>query len=203
MVLEKGDHPVMLEFALENYPARRTLTNGVQMVIRPLREEDAHGFTTFHEAISANERFLIKHRLDDAGHIEAWCHNLDYEKRLPLIALADGQIVGHATLHQRPGGWKRHIGMVDALILPGFRGLGVLRGLLGELVEAARHAGLTRLEAEFNGERKNTVGSFARCGFTELLTLPDYLLDLQGLPHDYILMGISLLVDYENTGAGD
>jgi len=33
------------------------------------------------------------------------------KKRLPLIAFADGQIVGHATLHQRPGGWKRHIGM--------------------------------------------------------------------------------------------
>lgn len=193
----------MLEFALEKYPIRRALTNGVQMAIRPLREDDGHAFTAFHEAISINERFLTKHRLNDSGQIEAWCHNLDYEKRLPLIALADGQIVGHATLHQRPGGWKRHIGMVDALIHPGFRGLGVLRGLLGELVEAARHAGLTRLEAEFNGERKNTVASFAKCSFTGLLTVPDYLLDLQGQPHDYVLMGLSLLADYEDTGGGD
>ena len=92
---------------------------------------------------------------------------------------------------------------MDALIHPGFRGLGVLRGLLGELVEAARHAGLTRLEAEFNGERKNTVASFAKCSFTGLLNVPDYLLDLQGQPHDYVLMGLSLLADYEDTGGGD
>jgi hypothetical protein len=40
---------------------------------------------------------------------------VNYEQRLTLLALADGKVAGHATLHQRPGGWKRHIGMVDAL----------------------------------------------------------------------------------------
>ncbi|MDP1588773.1 MAG: GNAT family N-acetyltransferase [Prosthecobacter sp.] len=193
----------MIEFALEQYPSRQTLTNGVQALIRPLEPEDADAFTRFHAAIPSGERFLIKHRLNDTGEIEAWCHDLDYEKRLTLLALADGQVVGHATLHQRPGGWKRHIGMVDALIHPEFRGLGVLRALLGGLVEAATHAGLTRLEAEFNGERKNTVQSFIKCGFVELLRLSEYLRDMQAQPHDYVLMGMSLGVNYENTGAGD
>ena len=70
-------------------------------------------------------------------------------------------------------------------------------------MEAATHAGLTRLEAEVNGERKNTVLSFIKCGFVELLRLPDYLRDMQAQPHDYVLMGMSLAVNYENTGAGD
>lgn len=195
--------PSMIEFALEKYPLRQTLTNGVQALVRPLQEDDAAAFTRFHEAVPRHERFLLKHRLNDAGEIEAWCHDLDVERRLTLLALADGQVVGHATLHQRPGGWKRHIGMVDALIHPDFRGLGVLRSLLGGLVEAATHAGLTRLEAEFNGERKNTVHSFIKCGFVELLRLPNYLRDMQAQPHDYVLMGMDLEVDYENTGAGD
>lgn len=193
----------MIEFALEQYPLRQTLINGVQVLIRPLQEEDGPAFTRFHEAIPSSERFLLKHRLNGTDEIEAWCHDLNYEKRLTLLALADGQVAGHATLHQRPGGWKRHIGMVDALIHPDFRGLGVLRALLGGLVEAAAHAGLTRLEAEFNGERKNTVQSFWKCGFVELLRLPDYLRDMQAQQHDYVLMGLNLEVDYENTGAGD
>ncbi len=193
----------MIEFALEKFPIRHVLTNGIQCMIRPLRGDDAQGFTLFHEAISSRERFLIKHRLSDTGSIDAWCHDLDYEKRLPLLALADGMIVGHATLHQRPGGWKRHIGMVDALVHPDYRGLGVLRALLGELVEAARHAGLAGLEAEFNGERRNTIESFGKCGFVELVRLPDYLRDMQSQPHDYVLMGLDLSVDFENTGGGD
>ena len=193
----------MIEFALEKYPIRHVLTNGIQSMIRPLCGDDAHGFTLFHEAVPMQERFLIKHRLSDSRQIEAWCHDLDYEERLPLLALADGIIVGHATLHQRPGGWKRHIGMVDALVHPDYRGLGVLRALLGELVEAARHAGLDKLEAEFNGERRNTIESFAKCGFVELVRLPDYLRDMQAQPHDYVLMGLKLSVDFENTGGGD
>lgn len=193
----------MIEFALEKYPVRQTLTNGVQALIRTLQEDDGAAFTRFYEAIPGSERFLIKHRLNGATEIEAWCHDVDYDKRLTLLALADGQVVGHATLHQRPGGWKRHIGMVDALIHPDFRGLGVLRALLGELVEAAGHAGLTRLEAEFNGERKNTIHSFIKCGFVELLRVEDYLRDMQAQAHDYVLMGMNLAVNYENTGAGD
>jgi GNAT superfamily N-acetyltransferase len=193
----------MIEFALEKYPIRHVLTNGIQIMIRPLGGDDAHGFTLFHEAVPMQERFLIKHRLSDSSQIQAWCHDLDYEERLPLLTLADGMIVGHATLHQRPGGWKRHIGMVDALVHPDYRGLGVLRALLGELVEAARHAGLDKLEAEFNGERRNTIESFGKCGFVELVRLPDYLRDMQAQPHDYVLMGLNLSVDFENTGAGD
>jgi len=46
--------------------------------------------------------------------------------------------------------------MVDALIHPDYRGLGVLRALLNEIVDVAKHGGLTKLEAEFNGERENT-----------------------------------------------
>ncbi len=193
----------MIEIALEPFPVYHSLTNGVQAVVRPLQADDEAAFTAFHGAIAAKERFLIKHRLSDPLQIGQWCADLDYEKRLPLLALADGRIVGHATLHQRPGGWKRHIGMVDALIHPDYRGLGVLRALLHELVEIARHGGLTRLEAEFNGERKNTIGSFGKCGFVELTRLPDYLQDMEAQTHDYVLMGLDLAVAYENAGTGD
>lgn len=193
----------MIEVALEKYPVWHPLTSGVKAMVRPLEPDDARAFTDFHEAIAEKERFLIKHRLGDAEEIGRWCSEIDYERRLPLLALAEGKIVGHATLHQRPGGWKRHIGMVDALVHPDYRGLGVLRALLSELVEIAQHDGLTRLEAELNGDRKNTISSFGKCGFRELVRLPDYLQDMEAQLHDYVLMGLDLGVEYENAGTGD
>jgi len=193
----------MIEFALDKFPVRHPLTRGGPTMIRPLQADDAHAFSLFHKEIPAKERFLLKHRISDDSDIEQWCQNLDYETRLPLIAFADGQVVGHATLHQRPGGWKRHIGMVDALIHPDYRGVGVLRALLNEIVDTAKHGGLTRLEAEFNGERENTILSFKKCGFVELVRLEDYLQDMAAQPHDYVLMGLDLGLDYEYAGAGD
>jgi ribosomal protein S18 acetylase RimI-like enzyme len=193
----------MIEIALERFPIEHSLTNGAQIIVRPLEGGDEQAFRSFHESIAEKERFLVKHRLIDPSQIGQWCRDLDYEKVLPLLALAGGRIVGHVTLHQRTGGWKRHIGMVDALIHPEFRGLGVLRALLEELVEIARHGGLTKLEVELNGERKNTIASFRKCGFIELVRLEDYLQDMEAQPHDYVLMGLDLSVDYENAGAGD
>ncbi len=193
----------MIEFALDSFPVRHALTNGVQCMVRPLQTEDEAAFQIFYTAIPEKERFLIKHRIDNDNQFHEWCQSLDYEKNLTLLALADGQIVGYATLHQRTGGWKRHIGMVGALVHPAYRGLGVLRGLLGELIDVARHGGLTKLEAEFNGERRNTIASFWKCGFTELVRLPDYLMDMEAQPHDYVLMGINLVAELEYTGAGD
>ena len=193
----------MIEYALDKFPVRHTLTNGVQLMVRPLHPEDEHAFQTFYSAVSETERFLSKHRLGDQSQLHDWCQNLDFERHLPLLAFADGQIVGYATLHQRPSGWKRHIGMVGALVHPDFRGLGVLRALLAGLIDVAKHAGLTKLEAEFNGERKNTMLSFNKCGFIELVHLRDYLQDMQAQPHDYVLLGMNLTTDLEYAGAGD
>ena len=193
----------MIEFALEQFPVRHSLANGVQCLVRPLQKEDENAFMAFQQAVPTKERFLLKHRISDNVSFQEWSQDLDFEKALPLLSLADGKIVGYAMLHQRPGGWKRHIGMVDALIHPDYRGLGVLRSLLGELVEVSKHCGLTKLEAEFNGERKNTITSFNRCGFAELLRLPDYLQDMEAHTHDYVLMGLDLSLDYEYAGAGD
>lgn len=195
--------PAMLEYALEKFPTRHALTNGVQLMVRPLQEADEHAFEVFYSAVPEQERFLNKHRLADEVQLHEWCHNLDFERHLPLLAFADGQIAGYATLHQRPSGWKRHIGMVGALIHPDFRGVGVLRALLGGVVEAAQHAGLTKLEAEFNGERKNTIVSFAKCGFVEMVRLRDYLQDMKAQAHDYVLMGMNLTTEFEYAGAGD
>lgn len=193
----------MIDLFLEKYPVRETLPNGTPITLRPLGAEDLDAFRRFHETIPERERFLMKHRLTDPGQIEEWCRDLDFERRLPLLAFEGDNILGQATLHQRPGGWKRHIGMVDALIHPAWRGRGVLRALLGEIVEIARHGGLTRLEAEFNGDRASTILSFGRCGFVELVRLPEYLQDMKAQLHDYVLMGLDLGVDYDHTGAGD
>ena len=71
------------------------------------------------------------------------------------------------------------------------------------ILDVAKHAGLTKLEAEFNGERKNTMLSFNKCGFIELVRLRDYLQDMQAQPHDYVLLGMNLTTDLEYAGAGD
>ncbi|HRH94397.1 MAG TPA: GNAT family N-acetyltransferase [Prosthecobacter sp.] len=193
----------MIDYALEKYPVRYPLETSVQCLIRPLEPADDAGFLKFLHQVPEFERLFIKQRLDNPALVKEWCADVDYDARLPLLACADGQVVGLATLEQRHGGWKRHIGMTHLLTHPEYRGVGLAGMLIREIIEVARHCGLSHLQAEFNAERQLAIRAFAESGFHELMRLPDYVKDMQAKTHAYVLMGMNLTTDIENTGAGD
>jgi ribosomal protein S18 acetylase RimI-like enzyme len=116
--------------------------------------------------------------------------------------LCDGRIVGDATLHQQLGGWKRHIGRVSVLVHPKYRGRGLAKALVHEIVEIARNTGLEKVEAEFIGEQEAAIHMFAMLGFSNLLRLENYVKDMQAVSHDYVLMGLDLKTDEEYAGVG-
>ena len=191
-----------LELELQRYPESLALKDAKKAVLRPLQPEDEKEFHQFFQGIPEPERMFIKHRVQDVKVIREWCKNIDYGRNLPLMGLIDRKIVGAATLHQQLGGWKRHIGRVSVLVHPEFRGRGLARGLIAEILEIARHGGLERVEAEFIGEQDGAMKMFALLGFNQLVRLEDYVKDMQAVTHDYILMGLDLRTDEEYAGVG-
>lgn len=191
-----------LEFALQKYPKDVSLKDGLKCQIRPLHKEDETAFHEFFLAVPEQERMFIKHRVTEPEVIRDWCQNIDLHRNLPLLAFHEGRIIGDATLHQQMGGWKRHIGRVSVLVHPKFRGRGLARALISDLVEIARFTGLEKVEAEFIGQQQAAVKTFALLGFSQLLQLEDYVKDMQAITHDYILMGLDLVTDEEYAGMG-
>jgi len=190
-----------LEFELQKYPKEIKLKDGSKSRLRPLKKDDEKGFHEFFSAVPERERMFIKHRVTDPQVIKDWCQNIDLHRNLPLLALIDGKIVGDVTLHQQLGGWRRHIGRVSVLVLPQFRGRGLARALVSEVLGMARNLGLERVEAEFIGEQEAAIKMFAMLGFSNLLRLEDYVKDMQAISHDYVLMGVNLKTDEEYASA--
>jgi GNAT superfamily N-acetyltransferase len=191
-----------IELELQTYPRKLTLKDGKKAVLRPLNPNDEKDFHQLFQGIPEPERMFIKHRVQDIKVIRDWCRNIDYGRNLPLMGVVDKKIVGAATLHQRLGGWKRHIGRVSVLVHPDYRGRGLARGLIGEILTIARHAGLERVEAAFIGEQEAAMKMFAMLGFNQLIRLEDYVKDMQAITHDYVLMGLDLRTDEEYAGVG-
>jgi ribosomal protein S18 acetylase RimI-like enzyme len=189
-----------LEFELQKYPKDIKLKDSSKSKLRPLRKDDEKGFHEFFSAVPESERMFIKHRVQDPKVIRDWCQNIDLHRNLPLLAVMDGKIVGDATLHQQLGGWKRHIGRVSVLVLPHYRGRGLARALISEIVALARSLGLEKVEAEFIGEQEAAIKMFELLGFSKLLRLEDYVKDMQAITHDYVLMGLHLKTDEEYAG---
>lgn len=191
-----------IELELQKFPKVVTLKDGKKATLRQLRRDDEKDFHKLFMGIPEPERMFIKHRVTDLEVIHDWCRNIDYGRNLPVVALIGGKIIGDATLHQQLGGWKRHIGRVSVLVHPDFRGRGLARALVGEIIEIARGAGLERVEAEFIGEQEAAIKMFAMLGFSQLLRLEDYVKDMQAVTHDYVLMGLELKTDEEYAGVG-
>ena len=191
-----------LELELQKFPKDIKLKDGSKVSLRPLRNKDEKGFHEFFLAVPERERMFIKHRVTELAVIRDWCQNIDLGRNLPLLAIMDGQIVADATLHQQLGGWKRHIGRVSVLVHPKYRGRGLAKALVHEIVEIARNTGLEKVEAEFIGDQEAAIKMFAMLGFSNLLRLESYVRDMQAVSHDYVLMGLDLKTDEEYAGVG-
>jgi GNAT superfamily N-acetyltransferase len=189
-----------LEFELQKYPKQITLKDGSKSQFRPLRKTDEKGFHEFFMEVPEAERMFIKHRVTDPAVIKEWCQQIDLGRNLPVLAMVGNTIAGVATLHQQLGGWKRHIGRVSVLVLPKYRGRGLARALVTDIVDLARHLGLDKVEAEFMGGQDAAIKMFAMMGFSNLLRLEDYVKDMQAITHDYVMMGLNLKTDEEYAG---
>jgi len=191
-----------VDHILELYPKTVAIKGDLKATVRPLEATDEKSFHEFFCAVPEMERLLFKHRVTEPEVIRDWCQHIDYGKILPLLAIVDDRIVADASLHQQLGGWKRHIGRISVVVHPNYRGRGLARVLVRELIDIARDAGLEKLEAEFLGEQEAARRVFAEVGFSDLLVLPDYVKDMQAISHDYVLMGLGLETDEEYAGMG-
>ncbi|HXT39723.1 MAG TPA: GNAT family N-acetyltransferase [Candidatus Angelobacter sp.] len=190
----------MLDAILEEFPKEITLKDNFKVLLRPLESSDEKAFHDFFLAVPEQERMFIKHRVTEPEVIGDWCRNIDLGRNLPLLALTGNKIIGDATLHQQLGGWKRHIGRVSVLVHPQYRGRGLAKSLVVEIIELSRHIGLEKLEAEFIGGQETAIKMFGLLGFAQLLRLPNYVRDMKAISHDYVLMGLGLETDEEYAG---
>ena len=198
-----NDATVRLEYTLEKFPVFMKLRDGIAVAIRSLRRRDEICLHKFLLAVPEEERLFIKKPIFERAMFREWFRHSNFEESLMLLMLHGRKIIGEATLRQRPGGWKRHIGMITVLTHPDYRGRDVAKILVTEQIEIARALGLSKLESELNGERKVAIRALEDIGFHFLIRREDYVLDMKAVPHDYILMGMDLKVNEEYAGVGE
>ncbi len=179
----------MLELILEeNFPKPARLEDGTRIIIRPLIAQDETALIEFFKAMEDQDHLYLRDDVKNPEVIKKWCQGLDYESTLPLIAEIEGKIVGDATLHQEKRGWKSHIGTVRVVIHPQYRGRGIGRTLVSELIQIALDSGLVKLDAEFMEVQTRQIAIFEKLGFVNMAVLPQHVKDVKGESHDLVIM---------------
>lgn len=173
---------------LEEYPKTISLKDGSKVICRPMVREDEGPLLSFFTGLSKADRLYLRDDVTNPEVVRSWARNLDYEKVLPILALADDGIVANATLHRHPPGWRSHVGTIRVVVAEDFRERGLARAMAAEVFQNAIAAKLEKLVAEMLTDQHDARRVFSRLGFREEAVLKDHVLDADNVPHDLLIM---------------
>ncbi len=170
------------------YSKEGVLKDGSRVILRPLVKEDRDKLLDFFQRLEEKEISFLRNDVRDPAVIDHWVDNIDYSRVFPLVAEAEGRIVGDATLHMRKVGWKRHLGNVRVVVARDYqnRGLGTL--LINEIVELAGELGLEKLLAEIHLQATKALTAFKKAGFSVKAVFEDLVKDPAGKSSDLVVM---------------
>lgn len=183
----------MAIYPITRYPRAIELRDGSQITVRPMTAGDADALLAFFKGIPEEDRFFLKDDVTSPQVIRAWADHLDYDRALPLLALADSRIVADATLIRRRGGSRRHIGEIRVVVDPDYRGRGLGVALMRELVEIAHDAGLERVVFELVKDvQDEAIRAAEFLGAFLSGTITDLAKDMHGRSHDVVFLALPL-----------
>lgn len=160
----------MAEYPSE-YELDVVLRDGGGARIRPIRPEDGELVKAFFERLGPESRyyrfFQVKHTLDDT-EIEHFT-NVDYDDRMALIALHEGEMIGVGRYDREARHTER--AEVAFAVIDDHQGRGLGTRLLELLTSYARSHGIKGFRAFVLGENRQMMRVFRNSGYELSRTL--------------------------------
>lgn len=137
----------------------------VSVEIRPGTPDDDESFWRCLDAVARERRFLAMVEAPPLAEARAFLQQARASGMIQFVAIDHGRVVGWCDI--TPGRWKglHHSGHLGMGVLPEFRGQGVGSRLLTAALEAARAAGLTRVDLEVFASNDRAIALYERHGF--------------------------------------
>ncbi len=179
---------------MKDFPKELSLPRSdVGVSIRPLQPGDDHELREFFLRLPEEERFFLKEDVTSAEVIDRWVNFIDYDRVVPMVALAEGRIVADATLHRHRAGARRHIGEIRVVVEPEFRNQGLGSLLVRELVDIAYDNAMDGVVFELvEGKEDGAIKLAEKLGAKRVANLPNFVKDMEREPHSLVILELPL-----------
>ena len=127
------------------YPRSVTLDNKTPVTIRPMTAADADRIVAFARALPEEDLLFLRADITDPKVVAQWVDNLGAGRTVSVLAEANGDLAGYASLHYNSVAWQRHLGeILDALDIAHAE----IKKLCATMQELADKAGKDKVEVE-------------------------------------------------------
>lgn len=159
-----------------------------EITIRLMTPEDGDELLAFARSLPERDLLFLSIDITRPEVIEGWMRHIEQGRTFTVMAEADGKLVGHGTLYISELTWTRHMGEIQLLINPVYRGGGLGHILANEVFALAQDLGLQKIIARMAADQKGALQVFERLGFKAEALLADFVMDREGRTHDLIVM---------------
>lgn len=171
-----------------SFPEPYVARDGSEFSIRPMGVADRDAFRQFFEQLPERDRLYFQEDLSVPGNTERWIGGIETGRASVLLALHGDRIVAQVCVLRRLHGWTRHVGYMQTLVLPDYRGRGIAGVLVRRSVDLAVQMGLDKVIAEVLTEQRRERKILEAHGFKKEAILPDHATDLAGKKHSVVIL---------------
>ena len=141
------------------------MTGVAAIEIRRSNEGDLSSFWACLDAVARERRFLALTQAPPLEEARTFIEDARAHGMIQYVAIADGRVVGWCDV--LPGQWAglQHAARLGMGVLAEWRGRGIGKRLLAATIEAARLAGLRRVELDVFSSNHPAIALYEQCGF--------------------------------------
>jgi len=177
---------------MEKYPKEITLKNGKKITLRLLTQDDIDALVAFFHSLPAEDRMYLRSDVQKKENIINRFGTINYDKMVPVIALAENKIIAIGTIFRAEHGWMKNLGELRIVVARTFQRQGLCTVLTKELFFHSLTTDLYKIQAELMENQKSAIGCFERLGFKTEAVLRKHVTDTKGNRQNLVIMSMDI-----------
>ncbi|MND38455.1 putative acetyltransferase YhhY [compost metagenome] len=133
--------------------------------IEAIREDHVEGFRDALDIVARERKYLIFLEAPPIEAMLAFVRDNIAGGHPHMVAVADGKVVGWCDIRSGSRDAEAHCGTLGMGIIPGYRDRGIGRRLITVVLDAARAAGMHRIELNARVENERAIALYEKVGF--------------------------------------
>jgi L-amino acid N-acyltransferase YncA len=176
----------------ETFPNQVVLPNGRHLALRPMGAADRERILRFARSLPPDDLLFLRTDITEPAVVDEWIADLERGNSVTVLAEAEDEVAGYATMHLEQARWTRRVGEIRVQVAPGMRGHGLGRRLTLEIFQLGQSRGIKKMAAMMTPDQTGARAAFEKLGFQVEALLQDWVVDRGGRPRDLLIMSFDL-----------
>lgn len=133
--------------------------------IEPIREDHIDSFRLALDIVSRERKYLSRFEAPPPERMRVFILDMIKGGHPQFVAVVGPDVVGWCDIRRREIDSHAHRGTLGMGIVPGYRGQGLGTRLIKATLDAARAAGLRRIELDVHADNPRAIALYEKVGF--------------------------------------